>query len=165
VNVFISYSTGDRDLVRKMADELKPSAQPVYWDQDNEPGKDAWDTIRGWIESADLVVAVITDKAVSRAMSVGNEVGIAKEMGKPILPLVGAGVESADLGCLQGVTFRRIDNANPGDAVMAVQKSLVGMLQEQLGEQMGLAVERGDWLKVVLLIAGVVGLIWLLSQE
>ena len=78
MRLFISYSTGDLEIVDQIADALRPHAEVFYWDKDKEPGKDTWQTIFRWIDSADLVIAVITDKTVARAMSVGQEIGHAK---------------------------------------------------------------------------------------
>jgi len=165
VNIFISYSMKDRELVEKLAEEVRPQATPVYWDKDKEPGQEAWPMITDWIEKADLIVAVITDRAVSRAMAVGNEIGIAKEKGKIIIPLVGAGVDDKDLGCLQGVVHQRVDTDNPGEAIQAVQRTVLAHLQRKLARTAEVAVASGDIWIALLLMAGMVGLIWLATRE
>jgi hypothetical protein len=87
----------DRDeLMREVEDQ--PHARTLFWSQDKVPGRDAWGTIYSWIDSADLVVVVLTGKALSRALSVGNEVGYARKAGKRIIPLVGPEVPKGELG-------------------------------------------------------------------
>jgi len=105
MRLFISYSTDDLDTVKKLAKSLSEHAEVKYWAKSKEPGKAAWETIFGWIDSADLVVAVITDKTVSRAMAVGQEIGRARAKKRTIVPLVAPGVKDTDLGCLDGITY------------------------------------------------------------
>jgi len=113
MKIFISYSVDDVDLVSQVARHLQPQADKIYWWKDSKAlGKDVWPQIFGWIEQADLVLAVLTDSAVARAMAIGNEIGHAKAKGKVIIPLVAPNVSSADLGCLCGVTYQRIDREN-----------------------------------------------------
>lgn len=78
MKVLISYSTADIDIVRKIDGQISTIAQVFYWDKDKEPGKDAWNTIFKWVDSADIAVSLITDKTLKRAMSVGLEIGHAK---------------------------------------------------------------------------------------
>lgn len=132
MNVFISYSVADTDLVGMVAKQIKEKACVRYWDVSKEPGKETWPTIFSWIDSADLVLVLITDKTMQRAFSVGQEVGHAKKGGKQIIPLVTKDVTSADLGCLAGITYIPLDTTNPGDALKAVQDELEKLKQEAL---------------------------------
>ena len=75
MKVFISYSVEDTAIVRKIADEIRPHAEPYFWDQNKSPGEEVWKTIQNWIDGADCVIAVITDKVVARGESVNQEIG------------------------------------------------------------------------------------------
>jgi len=108
VQVFISYSTKDLELVREIAHTLEHRATVKFWYQDKVPGTEAWTTIHKWIDDSQLVFVVLTDNAISRGISVGQEVGRAKAQGKVIVPLVAPGVPSSELGCLHGVTYIRL---------------------------------------------------------
>ena len=88
MKVFISYSVKDLRLVGFIADQIRPHAEPVYWTQNQAPGHDAWRTIFDWIDTADCVIAVITDAVVERGESVNQEIGFAKGKGKLVIPLV-----------------------------------------------------------------------------
>lgn len=121
MRLFISYSTDDLDTVRQIADALHHHAEVYYWDKNKEPGKAAWNTIFGWIDDADLVVAVITDKTVSRAMSVGNEIGRAQTLNKTIVPLVAKGIKEKDLGCLGGITRITLSEGNMHDVIETLE--------------------------------------------
>ncbi len=112
MQVFISYSTRDRAIVREFAKELKPHAKVWFWDHDKEPGKEAWPSIFAQIDNSDLVLTLVTGKALERAFSVGQEVGHAKSKGKEIVPIVEHGVSFGDLGCLSGLTPIELDRTN-----------------------------------------------------
>ncbi len=124
MRVFISYSTGDLDLVRRVAGEVEHSAEVKYWDKDKKPGERAWATIFGWIDSCDLVIVLITDKAVRRGLAIGKEIGRGEAKGKTIIPLVDKNVPESELGCLNGRTFVRLDRDNPGAAMLEVGEVL-----------------------------------------
>ena len=117
MTIFVSYSVKDNLLVERIATLLRVQGHTVYWWQgSNEPGSEAWPQIFSWIVKADLVLAVITDAAVKRAMAIGNEIGHAKGK-KKIVPLVAAGVPESELGCLKGIVHIPFDPANPQPAI------------------------------------------------
>lgn len=124
MKVFISYSTGDLDLVRRVAREVEHSAKVKYWDKDKKPGDSAWATIFRWIDGCDLVIVLVTDKAVRRGLAVGKEIGRAEAKGKTIVPLVDKGVPESELGCLDGRTYVHLDSSNPGAAMLEVGEIL-----------------------------------------
>lgn len=125
MQIFISYSTGDRSLVHEIAEAVGRSAIIKYWDKDKEPGKSVWeDQIFKWIDTADIVIVIITDKTVSRAMSVGQEIGRAKAKGKKIIPLVASGVHKSDLGFLSGITYIPFDVSNIQPAISFLERFL-----------------------------------------
>jgi hypothetical protein len=117
MTIFISYSVKDNLLVERIATLLRVQGHAVYWWQgSNEPGDDMWPQIFGWIDQSDLVLAVITDAVVKRAMAIGNEIGYAKGR-KKIVPLVASGVPVSELGCLQGIVHIPLDLLDPKPAI------------------------------------------------
>lgn len=130
MNVFISYSVDDTDLVRKVADSIHSKATVNYWDESQHPGMEVWPTIHGWIDSADLVLVLITDKTLERALSVGHEVGRATKAGKQVIPLVAKGVPNEALGFLAGITYIRIDPEEPNEAIQRLHSELQRVSQE-----------------------------------
>lgn len=151
MNVFISYSTDDLDLVRQISREIGPYATVRYWDKSKEPGTEVWDSIFSWIDQSDVVLAVITDKTVSRAMSVGQEIGRAKAKGRKIVPFVSEGIASSELGCLNGVTYEPISRSNPAPAFERI-KAIFMPKTEQATDDFNNA----------LIILGIVVLVWLI---
>ena len=110
MKVFISYSTGDTETVRQFVNAIEKKNHTVYWwSESQEPGKDAWRTIFEWIRRANIVLAVITDKTIARAMAVGNEIGYARAKVKRIVPILAAGIAAESIGCLIGKTAIKLD--------------------------------------------------------
>lgn len=129
MKIFISYSTADIELVRHVAAFARAHAEVFYWEESKIPGKEDWPTIFSWIDQSDLVLAVITDETVRRAMAVGQEIGQAKAKGKAIIPLVGPFVDAKELGFLSRVTYQRIHPDNPGPALKTVEKVILARKQ------------------------------------
>lgn len=118
MNVFISYSVKDTQVVRLISETIKPSVASVkYWDESKQYGEQAWKSIEQWINDSDIMIVVITDHTISRAMAVGNEVGMAKEKGVKIIPLVCESVNHDDLACLNGITHIKFNTQDPIDAI------------------------------------------------
>lgn len=120
MKTFISYSTPDTEIVRQLSEQILNHSEVFFWDENKVLGENAWHTIFEWIDNADLVIVVITDNTVHRAMSVGQEVGRALTKGKTIIPMVSKNVPSTELGCLNGITFQAIDVWNPTPAIQQV---------------------------------------------
>jgi len=139
LKVFISYSVDDLAVVQKVASEVKPHAEPMFWNQNQEPGEDAWRSIFGWIDAADCVIAVITDKVVNRGESVNQEIGYAKGKDKLVVPVVSPGVDKSRLGCLHGVTYIKFTDDDPSQAIDAIKEKLAAMDRSKR-EQQGWAV-------------------------
>ncbi len=153
MKVFISYSTNDFTLVSRIADHIRPHSEVLYWDNNKVPGKEAWPLIFSWIDKSDLVLVVITDNTISRAMSVGQEVGHAKAKQKMIIPIVTPNVSETDLGFLSGIIYQRIEHDNPGPALQAVERVILSKKHAIESQQ------------AIFLIFGVLGLILLASNE
>lgn len=153
MKIFISYSTAELELVRDIANHIKPHAEVYYWAESKIPGQEAWLTIFKWIEQSDFVLVVITDKTVSRAMSVGQEVGHAKAKGKTIIPLVGPFVRTEELGFLSGVIYQPIIPGNPGPALKSIEKVILMKKQEL------------ETKNAIFVVGGIVALIILLSSS
>lgn len=155
MKVFISYSVADTDLLRQVVAAVRAGGDEAFcWDTSRVPGHGAWASIFQWIDLADLVIVIITDQTVSRAMSVGQEVGRALAKSKPIVPLVAAGVQPGDLGCLSGVIYQPISREDTSAALRAVQRVIEGMKLKKAEEQ-----------RQLLVLGGVVGLLWLMGQN
>ncbi len=130
MKVFISYSASDFELVHRLEKAIAPLVEVHYWEKDKVLGADAWPTIFSWIDASDLVIAVITDSTVSRAMAVGQEIGRAKARGKVIAPLVIEGISKSELGCLEGVTYEPFSKENFDHAVHKITQTVMSLKQK-----------------------------------
>ncbi len=124
MKVFISYSVDDTTVVRKIAEAIRPHAEPCFWGQNKSPGEEVWKTIQNWIDSADCVVAVITDKVVARGESVNQEIGYAKKAGKLVIPLIASNVPLNRLGMLASATWITFDPNEPSAAIDGLKRKL-----------------------------------------
>ncbi len=152
MKIFISYSVEDTELVLKIARVLEPHASVTYWQKSHEPGKEVWPTIFRWIDSADLVLAVITDKTVARAMSVGQEIGRARAKNKMILPLIAEGVAANQIGFLSGITYEEISRENPGPALESVKERITKLKMSKKAKN-----------DLMVILLGSLAAIWILS--
>ncbi len=125
MKIFISYGNDNLNLVEYVARNLQPFGEVFYWNQNKELGQEAWKTIYSWIDSCDLVIAIITGQVVGRAMAVGNEVGRATAKGKTVVPLVTPEVPESALGCLNGITHQRMNLQNPQEAINNIQQTIL----------------------------------------
>ena len=160
MKVFISYSATDTEFVRQIAESIQEKGMEVYWwAERHELGEEVWKQIFGWIDQADVVLAIVTGNAVKRAMAVGNEVGYAKAKGKTIIPLVTNEERPFDLGCLNSLTYKMIDVAAPQAGIQAIAAYLERKKQEKADTQ-----NREFWGNLTLLV-GVVGLVWAAAKK
>lgn len=120
LNVFISYGSKDRQIVDQLATSATPQAEFYYWNKSQEPGEDAWAQIAEWIRRCDLFIVVITGHTVQRGLAVGKEVGIARNQGKKILPLICTRVHPDEITFLEDIAYEPIDLLAPDQAIQRV---------------------------------------------
>src|SRR3972149_10931372 len=102
MKIFISYSTPDIKVVELFANILSQYGDVKYWAENKILGEDSWKTIFSWIDSSDVVIALVTGNTLTRAMAVGQEIGYAKNK-KKIIPVVESSIPTTELGCLSGI--------------------------------------------------------------
>jgi hypothetical protein len=166
LKVFISYSTGDNDIVNQLVCQIKPYCQVFFWDQDKALGEPAWGQIFNWIDQSDLVIALVTDKTVSRGISVGQEIGRAVTKRKLVIPLIARDVPEAELGCLKGVAHQRIDLNDPGLAIQKVENRIAALSRpkpilkpKQIPNQVPI-----DWKPVIFITGFIILIVWGLTS-
>ena len=133
MNIFISYSVEDLEVVKQIAGMIKARGDKVcYWDESMEPGEPKWPTISKWIEACDAVIVVITDRTVARAGAVGKECGIAESKGKKILPMVASNVDDTCLGFLGDRTWVRFEPAAPREAIKVITQQISKLARDKI---------------------------------
>lgn len=112
MKVFISYSTTDLELVKKIDSTISSLVATHYWDKSKEYGEKDWEKIYSWIDVSDLVVVILSEASKDNP-SVRTEIGRAQAKGKPIIPLVSDKLSSDDLGSLRGITYVKYNEESP----------------------------------------------------
>ena len=123
--VFISYSHDDTEWVRRFAEALRAQSVSVWLDvwQVN-PGESLRDAIEAGLRSSDAIVAVLTPTNVHRP-NVAFEFGVALGMGKRLIPIVPADLESSAIPF--GLRTRRyLTKGEPDEAAREVAEAVRG---------------------------------------
>jgi len=85
--VFISYSSRDVDVARRVRQELEGLGASCWLAPDDIIGTQPWaDQVVAAIDDAELMLVLISEQAIASS-HVAREVGLASEMGKPTVPL------------------------------------------------------------------------------
>lgn len=150
--VFVSHSVKDRNLVLNIRNQLKRAGVNVYLAEEHpQPGMNLPQKIINNIKSADCIVVVLTDAGV-RSQFVNQEVGAARSINKPIIPMVEKKVKGKIGGLLAGLELIIFDKAKPKQAIREVS-SYVSRLKLSLELEMK---EREDALITIAVITFIV---------
>lgn len=86
--IYLSYSKKDKELVSELVSDLAKNGLNTWFDENQiEHGKEWQSKIRKGLKQVDAVLVIITPDSIS-SNYVMNELGIAKEMGKLIIPVI-----------------------------------------------------------------------------
>jgi len=109
--VFISHSSKDNDIVNSLYSVLKQSGIEVYAALFSyAPGIQLSKKILDGIRKSDCVLVLLTGRA-RMSNWVQNEIGMAKALGKLIIPIVEEGVKVPSI--LAGIEYIRFDKKEP----------------------------------------------------
>ena len=111
--VFVSYSRGDSAYVTRLVTRLQQTGLPVWLDTDGIEYGDSWEqVIRDRVDSCAVLLVVMTPTAEA-SEHVSNELHRARDVGKPILPVLLSGRPFFALGAAHHFDAR--DGALPDD--------------------------------------------------
>ncbi|MFA5119015.1 MAG: toll/interleukin-1 receptor domain-containing protein [Candidatus Omnitrophota bacterium] len=114
MNVFISHSTKDMQIVDEFANILRLKGIEVYLAVlDAQPGTDLWGKIQANIRNSSCVLAIMTIDG-SRSDIVNQEIATANAFKIPVVPIVEKGVTLK--GVLVGKEYIEFDKNNPKQA-------------------------------------------------
>jgi hypothetical protein len=100
---FISYSRADSEFALKLAQDLKAAGIPVWLDQlDIRPGHEWDDAIEAALTGATRVIMILSPTSVA-SRNVRNEIAVALDEGKDILPIL-------HLDCVTPLQLRRVQH-------------------------------------------------------
>lgn len=100
-------------------------------EHDPQPGTVLAEKVRAAIHRCQAVLALITTASISSAY-VQQEIGIAHECGKPIIPVVEKGIDVRQLGVFQGVEYIELDLEAPAETMTKMTACLQPMVLKQL---------------------------------
>ena len=100
-------------------------------ENDPQPGTVLADKVRAAIHRSKVFVVLITTTSINSAY-VMQEIGIAKEHGMPIIPIIEKGIDIRELGVLQGIEYLEYDPAEPAEAMGKIVQSLQPFVLRQM---------------------------------
>jgi hypothetical protein len=123
-SVFLSHSAADAELVRKVANHAQPLEVSTYaYEDDPQAGRPVASKLEERIRNADALIVLLTRNSQHRP-SVHTEVGIARTLGKPIIPVIEIGVDPMQFVFLQGLEYVELDLAKIDEALLGIQYGL-----------------------------------------
>ena len=132
VEVFVSHATKDEAHVALVRQQMEALGISVYLaEHDPQPGTVLAEKVRAAIHRCQAVLVLITTASINSAY-VQQEIGIAHECGKPIIPVVEKGIDVRQLGVLQGVEYIELDLEAPAETMAKMTASLQPMVLRQL---------------------------------
>lgn len=122
--IFLSHSSTDSDLVKWIATNAQLVGIEVYLHEfDPQPGQLVASKLQVAIQSCDALVVLLTGNSEGSAY-VHQEIGSAKALNKPVIPLVQPSIKQASLAMLQGVEYIPFDFHNPQTALSTLLSHL-----------------------------------------
>lgn len=107
--VFLSHNAADAIWVKWIATNCNAFGIEAYlYEHDPKPGKLLADKVQAAIRVSDAVVVLLTANSQASPY-VQQEVGFAKGLQRPVIPLVQPGIDQRALAMLQGVEYITFD--------------------------------------------------------
>ena len=107
-SLFVSYSRKDQDRVTRLLGGLRRLDYQVWYDQELSGGQQWWDTILAQIRGCDAALLAVSPAGLE-SKACRDEIAYARQVGKPVLPVMVEAVPPAllpeDLALLQVVDY------------------------------------------------------------
>lgn len=151
--VFISHSTSDLGLVTSLANLLsKFGMKVVVAEWYLRPGVSLDEKVLESIRSSDCLVALLT-RSGTRSAWVHHEIGCARGLNVPVIPLVEKGVDAKGLAGLEGKEYVEYDPRVPREALTRVSAYVKSLELKKEDKERNLRVA-GAILAFLLLLSG-----------
>jgi hypothetical protein len=122
--VFLSHATSDTEHVSLVKKQIEAMGITLYLaEHDPKAGTNLAQKVIDAIHRCQAVVVLITTASFNSAY-VHQEVGIARESGKWVIPVIEKGVDTRNLGILQGVEHIELDLAQPAETMASITANL-----------------------------------------
>lgn len=147
-NVFLSHAAADIALVRKVQRHARTLDVDTYlYEDDPQAGETIATKLLEAIQRSDALIVLLTKNSQHRP-SVHSEVGAARSLGKPIIPVIEVGVDPLQFVFLQGLEWIELDFDELDEALLGVQ--------ERLKKMVALAREHATILVVLLIVGAII---------
>jgi hypothetical protein len=131
LEVFLSHAA-DTEHVALVRRQIEALGIDVYLaEHDPKPGTLLSEKVRDAIHRSKAIVVLITTRSINSAF-VQQEVGIAHECGRPLVPNIEKGIDTRQLGILQGMEYLEFDPAQPAETMARITESLQPLVLKQL---------------------------------
>jgi hypothetical protein len=118
--VFLSHNARDAAWVKWIAENARSAGIEVYlYEHDLRPGELVADKLQSAIRESDALIVLLTGNS-QFSPYVQQEVGAARALQKPVVPLVQPGIDQRSLAMLQGVDYISFDFRSPQPALAAL---------------------------------------------
>lgn len=122
--VFLSHNAADAAWVKWIGNNCNTVGIEAYlYEHDPRPGEMLAEKVRAGITNSDALVVLLTENSLFSAY-VQQEIGLAKGLRKPVVPLVQPGVDDRQLAMLQGVEYIQFDFTNPAPSLAHLMQYL-----------------------------------------
>jgi hypothetical protein len=168
--VFISHSSADKlwvEWIARCADHM--GVTPYLAEHDPQPGTKLSDKVKRAIVESDAVIALLTEQAMS-SVYVQQEIGIATQAERLIIPIVHPAVEGRSKGVLDGLECILFDFDNPQETTSHVLVQLQGIGERAARRELKTRTDAArkkqqeDMFRAVLVAGVVVALVYAASQ-
>jgi hypothetical protein len=157
ISVFLSHAKEDIELITKVEQHMRPLEVRVYkYEDDPQGGTPLAVKLQQRIRECDVVVVLLTRNSQARP-SVHTEVGIARGLGKPIIPVIEIGIDPQQFTFLQGLEWVLLDPAHLDTTLLQLQ---LGVKQFQDARR-----TNAQLAGVLLVIVGLLLIYWASSQN
>lgn len=127
--IFLSHASADIELARKVQAYAKPFAVETYvYEDDATPGAPLARKLEDRIRDSDAVLVLLTKNSRHKP-SVHAEIGVARGLGKFIIPVIEVGLDPMEFAVLQGLEYIPLDPDRLDEALLVVQKMFKRMVE------------------------------------
>jgi nucleoside 2-deoxyribosyltransferase len=131
LKVFLSHATEDKSQVELVRHQIEALCVDVYLaEHDPQPGASIAAKIEAAIEASDVLVVLITTHGLNSSY-VHQEIGVARALQKPIIPIVDVHADKDHLGMLREVEWLEVDFAQPAEALEKLTTSVQPFVMRQ----------------------------------
>jgi 1-aminocyclopropane-1-carboxylate deaminase/D-cysteine desulfhydrase-like pyridoxal-dependent ACC family enzyme len=139
VRIFLSHSSRDREPVESIRSQADAVGVDVYlFSDDLHPGENTAEKLQQVLRECQALVVLITSNSV-QSQYVNQEIGFAKALGLPIIPLVESGVPPDRLAMLLGVDHIPFDRDDVQPALAQLTRVLHRLEQRQVAPVPGVS--------------------------